>query len=113
VADPGGPQHDVPHLSRPDDPFEAVPAGVKLHLLIQPRASTNAVVGVHDGRIKIRLTAPPVEGAANEALIGFLAGTLDVSRSALELVAGHTGRRKTVVVTGIGIEEARALLGCR
>jgi uncharacterized protein len=71
------------------------------------------VVGVHDGRIKIRLTAPPVEGAANEALIGFLAGTLDVSRSALVLVAGHTGRRKTVVVTGIGIEEARALLGCR
>jgi uncharacterized protein len=60
--------------------------------------------------IRIRLTAPPVDGAANEALIRFLAASLDVARSGVELVSGHTGRAKLVAVTGVSVEEARRRL---
>ena len=61
--------------------------------------------------IKVRLTAPPVEGAANEALIRFLAATLNVPRSAVELVSGRTGRTKLVAVTGVSVDEAARRLG--
>jgi uncharacterized protein len=56
--------------------------------------------------IRLRLTAPPVDGAANEALIRFLAASLNVPRSAVELVSGRTGRNKLVAVAGISVEEA-------
>jgi uncharacterized protein (TIGR00251 family) len=69
------------------------------------------VAGLHGDAIRVRLTAPPVEGAANEALVRFLADRLDVSRSALTLVAGKAGRSKTVEVAGVGPEEARRRLG--
>ncbi|MFN8652468.1 MAG: DUF167 domain-containing protein [Gemmatimonadales bacterium] len=85
--------------------------GARLTLHIQPRGSKNAVEGVHGDALKVRLTAPPVEGAANEALIRFLAGELGVSRSALTLVSGATSRRKTVAVTGLGPDQVRARLG--
>jgi uncharacterized protein (TIGR00251 family) len=54
--------------------------------------------------IRLRLTAPPVDGAANEALIRFLAASLSVPRSAVELVSGRTGRTKLVAVTGVSVE---------
>lgn len=85
--------------------------GARLTLHIQPRGSRNAVEGVHGDALKVRLTAPPVDGAANEALIRFLAGELGVSRSALTLVSGSTSRRKTVAVEGLGPEQVRARLG--
>jgi len=56
--------------------------------------------------IRLRLTAPPVDGAANEALIRFLAASLNVPRAAVELVSGRTGRTKLVAVTGVSVEEA-------
>jgi uncharacterized protein len=61
--------------------------------------------------IRLRLTAPPVDGAANEALIRFLAASLNVPRSAVELVSGRTGRNKLVAVAGISVEEAARRLG--
>ena len=61
--------------------------------------------------IRLRLTAPPVHGAANDALVRFLAGLLEVPRSAVELVAGHTGRSKLVDVNGITPGEAARRLG--
>lgn len=61
--------------------------------------------------IRLRLTAPPVDGAANEALIRFLAASLSLPRSAVELVSGHTGRTKLVAVAGISVEEAGRKLG--
>jgi uncharacterized protein len=61
--------------------------------------------------IRVRLTAPPVDGAANEALIRFLAASLNVARSAVELVSGRTGRTKLVAVTGVSVEEAARRLG--
>jgi uncharacterized protein len=67
---------------------------------IQPRSSKNSVDRMEDGSLKIRLTAPPVDGAANEALVKFLSDTLAVSKSHIEIVSGHTSREKRVKVVG-------------
>jgi len=74
---------------------------------VVPRARTTDVAGRHGDALKIRLAAPPVDGAANAELIRFLAERLSVPRSALTIAAGHTGRRKTVKIAGI--ETAHAL----
>ena len=79
-------------------PYRRQGAGWQLDLLVQPRAARTELVGLHDGRLKLRLTAPPVEGAANTALVGFLAGRLDLPRSALRVASGSTGRRKTLSI---------------
>lgn len=73
-------------------------AGARLRCYVQPRAFRNGVAGVHDGALKIALTAPPVDGAANAALIAFLAGLFDLPKSAVRIAAGQTGRRKTVAL---------------
>ncbi|MBN1959574.1 MAG: YggU family protein [Deltaproteobacteria bacterium] len=72
-----------------------------LDVLIAPRASRNRIMGVHDNRLKIQLTAPPVDGKANDALIRFLAESLAISRAQIEIVGGATNRRKTVRLSGI------------
>jgi uncharacterized protein len=90
--------------------IQEVAGGVVLELLIQPRASRTRVVGEHDGRLKIQLAAPPVDGEANAALIEFLAKALDVPRRDIELLTGETGRRKRVRVRGLTAERAVALV---
>lgn len=85
-------------------------AAAVLSVRIQPRASRSGIIVMEGGGIKIRLTAPPVDNAANEALIRFLAETLSVSRSQVEIVTGHTSRDKIVRVTGVGQEEAERVL---
>lgn len=64
--------------------------------LIQPRASKNAIVGEHGGALKIRLTAPPVDGAANKMCLKFLAKWLGLPKSSLTIVAGETSRNKRI-----------------
>jgi uncharacterized protein (TIGR00251 family) len=75
---------------------------------VQPRAARTQVAGMHDGCVKIRLAAPPVEGAANAELIAFVASKLDVPKSRVHLVAGDTSRRKTLAVDGIDAAAAVA-----
>jgi uncharacterized protein (TIGR00251 family) len=88
--------------------------GAVLELLVQPRASRTRVVGEHDGRLKIQLAAPPVDGEANAALVAFLADALGVKRADVALLAGESGRRKRVRVTGVPAATAAArLLGER
>ncbi len=77
---------------------------------IQPRASKNEIVPMEGGGIKIRLTAPPVDGAANEALVRFLADRAGVPKSQVEIVSGHTSREKIVRITGVSQNEAEELL---
>lgn len=96
---------------RAESPISPMAGGVRLRLRVQPRASREGVAGVAGGAIRIRLTAPPVDGAANEALVRFLASRLEVSRSAVELVGGRSGRSKLVDVTGISLAEAARRLG--
>jgi uncharacterized protein (TIGR00251 family) len=83
---------------------------VLLHVRVQPRASRNALVVERDGRIRVALTAPPVEGAANEALRAFLAETFGVSRSAVTVVRGDKSREKTVSIEGVGEERVQGVL---
>jgi uncharacterized protein (TIGR00251 family) len=75
--------------------------GAVLELLVQPRASRTRAVGEHDGRLKVQLAAPPVEGEANAALVQFLADALAVRRADVTILRGDTGRRKTVRVAGV------------
>lgn len=83
---------------------------VVLLIHVQPRASRTEVVGMHGDAIKIRLRAPPVEGAANDELIRFLAECLGVPRRNVRIAAGDTGRRKRVEIVGAGPDAARRLL---
>ena len=69
---------------------------MKLRVLVQPRSATSKVVGIHGDRLKVRLKAPPVDGAANDALIRFLAAELGLARGGLAITAGATSRRKTI-----------------
>lgn len=79
--------------------------GAALAIRVTPRASKNEITGIlDDGTIKIRLTAPPVEGKANAELIRFLAEVLDIAPSKLEIVAGETGRDKLVSVLDLDAE---------
>jgi hypothetical protein len=84
---------------------------VHLTIHVQPRASRTEVAGRHGDAIKIRLKAPPVDGAANAELITFLAQQLGVSRSAVRIVRGETSRRKLVEVVDKAEEEVLARLG--
>jgi hypothetical protein len=77
-----------------------------IHCWIQPRASKTAIVGLHDGSLKISLAAPPVDGQANAELCKFLAKKLNLAKSAVKISAGDSSRRKSVKIEGI----AKALL---
>jgi uncharacterized protein (TIGR00251 family) len=83
---------------------------VYLALKVQPRASKDQLGGVLGSELKIKLTAPPVESAANEALVRFLAEILDCPRGAVQLVRGQTSRHKTVLVRGLSAEQISAKL---
>jgi uncharacterized protein len=90
--------------------LSAVEGGVRLRILAQPRASRSKVVGEHGGALKIALAAPPVDGAANEALVAFLAELLGIPRRQVSLVSGHASRRKTVEVAGVDAARAEAVI---
>jgi uncharacterized protein len=77
---------------------------------VQPRSSRDQVTGTHGDALKIRLTAPPVEGKANQALKKFLAKQLDTSPANIEILTGHTSRQKRVRVAGVSADAIRALL---
>ena len=79
-------------------PFRQTPEGVIFNVLVQPRASKNMISGVHDGALKIKLTAPPVDNAANRMCLKFLAKSLGVSKSSLEISAGHNSRHKQILL---------------
>jgi len=83
----------------------------ELDVQVVPRASRSRIVGLHDGRLKIQLAAPPVDGAANEALVDLLAGTLEVPRGAVQVLRGATGKRKTLRIAGLAAADLRARLG--
>lgn len=85
--------------------------GVVIAVHACPRASKNAVQGLHGDAFKIRLRAPPVDGKANEALLEFLAETLDIPTRNLCLVSGETNRQKRVLARGLTVAQVQARLG--
>ncbi len=90
--------------------LKGVPGGVELLILVQPRASRTQVVGEHDGRLKIALAAPPVDGEANEALIAFLAGVLKAKKRDICLIDGSSSRRKRLSVQGVAATEVMVMM---
>ena len=88
-------------------------AAVRVGVHVQPRASRSEIVGLHGAALKVRLQAPPVDGAANEALVRLLADRLGVPRTSVHVVAGTTSRAKTVEIEGTTEEAVRALAAPR
>jgi uncharacterized protein len=84
--------------------------GVILRVRVTPRAVRNAFEGLADGALRVRLAAPPVEGAANRALLAFLADALGVPKGSLEIARGERGRQKLVRVRGLTAEEVHRRL---
>lgn len=83
---------------------------VTFDVLVQPRASRAKLGPVHDGRLKVAVTSPPVDGEANAAVIELVAKSLGVAKSAVEVVAGVTSRRKTIRVAGVSRAAIEALV---
>lgn len=83
---------------------------VRFQVRLQPRASRDEIAGTHDGALKVRLHAPPVEGAANEALVTFLAEQLAVARRDVRIVTGIASRTKTIEVQGVTTSDVERLV---
>jgi uncharacterized protein (TIGR00251 family) len=92
------------------DYLSSAPEGALLQVRVQPRASRTAVVGPLADALKIAVKGPPVDGAANAELCKFLAKQVGISKSAVEIVRGGTGRRKAVLLHGVSPAEAAARL---
>jgi uncharacterized protein (TIGR00251 family) len=90
--------------------LRATPGGTVLAVKLQPRASKNEICAPLGDELKIKVTAPPVDAAANQALMKFLAEKLNCSRGQVELVRGHTSRHKTILLHGCTLNEARKIL---
>ncbi len=86
-------------------------ASVTVEVQVMPRASRAGVAGLSGDAVRIRLTAPPLENRANEALVRFLSASLDVPRPCVTIIAGKRGRKKVVRVTGMPRREIYRRLG--
>jgi uncharacterized protein (TIGR00251 family) len=95
----------------PTNYFREEPDGVTLFVKAQPRANTNEIVGVHGTELRVKITAPPVDSAANEALVRFLAEELGVAKNQVQLVRGASARHKAIKVIGLKAEEVKRRLG--
>lgn len=84
--------------------------GLLLAVKVQPRAAQNRLQGVQGSELRIAVTAPPVDSAANEALISFVAGLLGCGRGSLSLARGQASRHKTLLIRGISAETVRERL---
>ncbi len=83
--------------------------GVRFSVRVQPRSSRTAIDGVHAGALRVRLHAPPVDGAANDALIELLAEALGVTKRAVRIVTGAAARTKLVEVDDVDADHVRRL----
>jgi len=83
---------------------------VTIDVLVQPRASRVQIGPLHDGRVKLAVTAPPVDGEANAAVVELIANALGIAKRAVEVVGGTSSRRKTLRVTGVTLAQIEGLL---
>ena len=90
--------------------IKATADGVELTVRVIPRARKTQCSGVRDQALVVRVAAPPVEGAANDALIEFFSAALRVPRRAVQIVSGDRTRQKRVAISGVTAEQIRALV---
>jgi uncharacterized protein (TIGR00251 family) len=86
-------------------------SGLEIRIYVQPRAKRSEVSGVHDGALKIKVTAPPVEDAANRAVMEFMASLLHIPKSKLRILSGSRSRQKTLLAEGVSSDTFRKCLG--
>jgi uncharacterized protein (TIGR00251 family) len=84
---------------------------VRFSVRLQPRASKNEIAGLQGNALKVRVTAPPVDGLANEALIELLSRALNTSRRNVCIVSGHTSRTKLIEISEVSLESIQHLAG--
>jgi uncharacterized protein (TIGR00251 family) len=89
---------------------QEIPEGIIFKVAVQPRGSKNEIVGLQGDALKVRLTAPPVEGAANRLCVDLLAKCLGVRRSDVEIIQGHRSRAKKVLVRSANRDSVESLL---
>jgi len=92
-------------------PIHDTSAGATFAVKVQPRAKKNAITGELGDALKLALTAPPIEGRANDACVEFFAKLLKVSRSSVTIASGATSRNKVIRVVGLSPEEVRRRMG--
>lgn len=110
-ASPGHHRAESPSPAPADPPWlQTHVDAVHLTLRVQPRSSRNAVEDELGGRLRVRLTAPPVDSKANDSLVAFLAEQLDCPRHRITLLRGHASRLKTVEVRGLPASEIQKRL---
>ncbi len=90
--------------------LEETPQGIILSVRAQPGAKRNAITGVHDGALRVSVTAAPDKGKANEAIIGVLANTFQIAKSAVQLQSGPTSRQKKFLLHGLNLDQVKALV---
>lgn len=94
--------------------FQEDKSGITFRVRVTPRAAGNAIAGLTEGMLRVRVSAPPVEGKANKALVDYLAGLFGVPVRRLEILRGESGREKTIRVEGYGkaaaVERLRQVL---
>ena len=78
----------------------------RVSLLVSPGATRNKVLGFAEGQLRIKVAAPPVKGKANRELIAFLSQVLDIGKSDINIIKGHTSRNKLIAIDGLSQEEA-------
>jgi uncharacterized protein (TIGR00251 family) len=91
-------------------PIHETAGGATLAVKVHPRAKKNAITGEVGDALKLALTAPPVDGRANQACIEFFANLLDVPRSSVTIASGETSRNKVIRVAGLSAQEVRKRL---
>lgn len=89
--------------------FSEKDGAIVFTIRVVPRASKSEIVGAHDGALKIRLAAPPVDGAANEEVIKLLAKYFEISRGSIEILSGMTAKTKQIRITGGNAEKLRRI----
>lgn len=95
--------------SNPATPWSKDGDTLLLRVFVQPRASKNQFCGIHEGELKLRLTSPPVDGAANQCCCEFLAKQLKVPKSSVTIVSGETSRHKRLRIAGASLEQLEQL----
>lgn len=90
------------------DVYKINDKGLVLNVLVRPNAAASKIEGLHDGLLKLRINAQPVDGAANQAVIKLLSKTLNVPKTSIEILTGHTNKQKRLQLH-VGAEKTAAV----
>jgi len=91
-------------------PIKETKDGVIFNIKVVPRSSRSELTGIQEDALKLKITAPPVEGKANEECIKFLADKLGVKKSRVAIIAGHKSKRKTIIVSGLKSKDIESII---